>query len=135
MTRLVSSIVSLETTACQRISPGIRGCKISNLGSLGAAQKLSRARKAQTLAGTSPPVDKAVISNHYIAPVIRAEWWLDDTVSAHPAEEIRKQLGAGGRRLGPAELIRVEVIVRVCLAAGLVPGIKELWEVGVVQHA
>lgn len=87
------------------------------------------------ITGDSPPVDETVVAHHDITSIIWAEGWLNDTASAHPAEEIGEQLGALAGRLGLAELVRVDVVILVRLAAGLVPTFEELGDVRVVQHA
>lgn len=85
--------------------------------------------------GNSPPVDEAVVAHHNITPVIRAEGWLDDTAGPYSTQKIGEQLRAHAGRLLLSELVRVDVVVLVCLATGLVPSLEELWDVGVVQHA
>lgn len=85
--------------------------------------------------GNSPPVYEAIISHDNITSVIRAEGWLNDTASPYPTEKIREQLRAQAGRLLLSELVRVDVVVLVCLATGLVPGLEQLWDVGVVQHS
>lgn len=83
----------------------------------------------------SPPVDKTIIAHHNITSVIRAKGRLDDTASPDSTEKIREQLRAQAGRLLLSELVRVDVVVLVCLATGLVPGFEELWDIGVVEHA